>query len=148
MLPSRPRSSPRGPPSEPGSALNSCSRFTTQPSARSRPTALRWLVFAKTKPKREAFTVGISNTDFFIPPYRDNVAAGSSWVLPEGPAGRRFLTCISAASTSITVTKPGEPPKVVLSVPAYDFSWQDLLRFLRTDPVTQGDSNRLSRPFR
>ncbi len=42
-------------------------------------------VFAKTKPKREAFTIGISNTDFFIPPYRDNVAAGSSWVLPEAP---------------------------------------------------------------
>ncbi len=37
-----------------------------------------------------------------------------------------------------TVTKPGEPPQVVLSVPAYDFSWQTYYVFSEPIPLPKG----------
>jgi hypothetical protein len=39
------------------------------------------LIFAKTKPTRQAYTIGIANPDLMIPPNRDDVAVSSSLVL-------------------------------------------------------------------
>ncbi len=84
------------------------------------------LVFAKTQPTREAFTAGIANPDLLIPAHRDNVAVNSSWVLP---SSARLLSLfphmhLRGKDFTFTITKPGESPQVVLSVPAYDFGWQ------------------------
>ena len=75
---------------------------------------------------REAFTAGIANADLLIPAHRDNVLVSSSWVLPERA---RLLSLfphmhLRGKDFKFTITKPGESPQVVLSVPAYDFGWQ------------------------
>jgi peroxiredoxin/mono/diheme cytochrome c family protein len=83
-------------------------------------------VFAKTKPKREAFTAGVANADLLIPARTDDVAVTSSWVLP---SGARLLSLfphmhLRGKDFKFTITRPGEAPQVALSVPAYDFGWQ------------------------
>jgi peroxiredoxin len=84
------------------------------------------LVFAKTKPAREAFTAGVANADLLIPARSDNVAVNSSWVLP---SSARLVSLfphmhLRGKDFKFTITRPGEAPQVVLSVPAYDFGWQ------------------------
>jgi hypothetical protein len=84
------------------------------------------LIFSKTKPTREAFTIGIANPNLLIPPHDSNVTVASSKVL-EGDA--RLLSFfphmhLRGKDFKFTVTKPGEPSQVLLSVPAYDFGWQ------------------------
>ena len=83
-------------------------------------------VFAKKKPTREAFTIGIANPDLLIPAGADNVAVASSLVLS---SDARLLGLfphmhLRGKDFKFTITKPGEPPQVMLSVPAYDFGWQ------------------------
>ena len=108
------------------------------------------LVFAKTKPTREAFTAGIANADLLIPAHRDNVAVSSSWVLPERA---RLLSLfphmhLRGKDFKFTITKPGESPQVVLSVPGLRFRLADLLHPGRTDEPAQGNPNRLPGPLR
>jgi len=84
------------------------------------------LVFAKSKPSREAFTFGIANPNLLIPARQDNVAVSSSFVLPEDARLLSFLPHMHLRGKDFkyTITKPGEPSQVALSVPAYDFGWQ------------------------
>ncbi len=84
------------------------------------------LVFSKTKPRREAFTVGIANPDLLLPPKTDDVVVASSMVF-DGSA--RLLSLfphmhLRGKDFKFTITKPNQSPEVVLSVPAYDFGWQ------------------------
>ncbi len=83
-------------------------------------------VFAKKKPDREAFTIGVANPDLLIPARSENVAVASSLVLS---TDARLLGLfphmhLRGKDFKFTVTKPGESPQVLLSVPAYDFGWQ------------------------
>ena len=58
-----------------------CSRSTTRPIGQVKTDRSKLgLVFSKTKPTREAFTVGIANPDLLLPAQRDNVAVSSSMV--------------------------------------------------------------------
>jgi peroxiredoxin/mono/diheme cytochrome c family protein len=84
------------------------------------------MVFAKTKPTREAFTIGIANPDLLIPPKSDHVRVASSLVVPSEVRVLSFMPHMHLRGQSFqyTFTKPGETPEVVLSVPAYDFAWQ------------------------
>ncbi len=84
------------------------------------------LVFAKSKPTREAFTLGIANPNLLIPARQDNVAVSSSFVLPEDARVLSFLPHMHLRGKDFkyTITKPGEPSQIALSVPAYDFGWQ------------------------
>ena len=110
------------------------------------PTAPRsGLVFAKTKPTREAFTVGIANPDLLLPATPDNVAVASSMVLP-GDA--RLLSLfphmhLRGKDFKFTITKPGESPQVVLSVPAYDFGWQTYYVLAEPMNLPKGTRDRL-----
>jgi peroxiredoxin len=84
------------------------------------------LIFAKTTPTREAFTIGIANPNLIIPPRDSSVAIASSKEL-EGDA--RLLSLfphmhLRGKDFQFTITKPGEASQVLLSVPAYDFGWQ------------------------
>jgi peroxiredoxin len=84
------------------------------------------LVFAKSKPAREAFTLGVANPNLLIPARQDNVAVSSSFVLPEDARVLSFLPHMHLRGKDFkyTITKPSEPPQIALSVPAYDFGWQ------------------------
>jgi peroxiredoxin len=84
------------------------------------------LVFAKTKPTREAFTIGIANADLLLPARADNIAVASSLVLS---GNARLLSLfphmhLRGKDFKFTITKPHESPEIALSVPAYDFGWQ------------------------
>ncbi len=83
-------------------------------------------VFAKTQPTRQAYTIGIANPDLMIPPERDDVAVSSEIVLPREMRLVSFMPHMHLRGKDFryTVTKPGESPQTVLSVPAYDFGWQ------------------------
>jgi len=83
-------------------------------------------IFAKTKPTRQAYTIGIANPDLLIPPGRDNVAVSSALVVPRDMRLVSFMPHMRLRGKDFqyTITKPGESPQVVLSVPAYDFGWQ------------------------
>jgi len=84
------------------------------------------LVFSKTKPTREAFTIGIANPDLLLPARADNIAVASSLVLS---GNARLLSLfphmhLRGKDFKFTITKPNESPQVLLSVPTYDFGWQ------------------------
>ncbi len=84
------------------------------------------LVFSKTKPSREAFTLGVANPDLLIPAQSDNVAVASSLELASEARLLSFMPHMHLRGKDFkyTITKPGEAPQVMLSVPAYDFGWQ------------------------
>jgi hypothetical protein len=84
------------------------------------------LVFAKTKPEREAFTIGVANPDLLVPARSDNVAVKSSLVLPSDVRVLSFMPHMHLRGKDFEYrfTKPGESPQIVLSVPAFDFAWQ------------------------
>ncbi len=83
-------------------------------------------VFAKSKVKREAFTLGIANPDLLLPANSDDIAVASSYVVP---SDARLLNLmphmhLRGKDFEYKVTRPGESPQVILSVPAFDFGWQ------------------------
>jgi peroxiredoxin len=84
------------------------------------------LIFAKTPPEREAFTMAILKQDFLIPPNADDVAVEASTTLPDEVRLLSFMPHMHLRGKDFryTVTKPDGKPEVVLSVPAYDFGWQ------------------------
>jgi peroxiredoxin len=83
-------------------------------------------IFAKTKPTRQAYTIGIANPDLLIPAERDNMAVSSAGALTADARLVSFMPHMHLRGKDFkyTVTRPGEAPQVVLSVPAYDFGWQ------------------------
>jgi len=83
-------------------------------------------VFAKTKPAREAFTIGVANPDLLVPAGDPNVAVASSLVLSGDARLLSFFPHmhLRGKDFKFTITRPGEPSQVALSVPAYDFGWQ------------------------
>lgn len=100
-------------------------------------------VFAKTKPTRQAYTVGIANPDLMLPPGRDNVAVSSAAVLSADARLLSFMPHMHLRGKDFkyTITRPGEDPKVVLSVPAYDFGWQTY--YVLADPIPLPKGTRI-----
>ena len=83
-------------------------------------------VFSKTKPTREAFTLGIANADLLLPAGSGNVEVASSKELPIDVRVLSFMPHMHLRGKDFkyTFTKPGGSPQTVLSVPAFDFAWQ------------------------
>ncbi len=86
------------------------------------------LVFAKEPVVREARTVGIAETGFLIPAGKDDVPVASTLTLDRETRLLNFMPHMHLRGKDFryTVTRPGQPPEVVLSVPAYDFGWQSI----------------------
>jgi hypothetical protein len=84
------------------------------------------VIFAKTKVTREAFTIGIANPDLLIPPGESSVAVDSSLVVSSDVRLLSLLPHMHLRGKDFqySVTRPGEPTRLLLSVPAYDFGWQ------------------------
>ena len=140
----RPRSSPKARPSGFPPARRSCSRYTIRPSAAcSTDRSKVGLIFAKQKPTREAFTMGIANPDLLVPAHADNVEVRASYELPRDA---RLVSLfphmhLRGKDFKFTITKPGEAPQVVLSVPAYDFGWQTY--YVLAEPMTLPKGTRV-----
>ncbi len=101
------------------------------------------MIFAKTKPTRQAYTIGIANPDLMIPPERDNIAVSSAGLLS---ADARLISLmphmhLRGKDFKYTVTRPGEAPQVVLSVPAYDFGWQSF--YILSQPMDLPKGTRI-----
>ena len=121
-----PRSFPREPPRGFRPAPTSCSRSTTRRSAGSGPTAPRsgW---SSPRPSRPRGVHDRHRQPRPADPGRaDNVAVASSLVLSTDARLVSFLPHmhLRGKDFKFTITRPGESPQVVLSVPAYDFGWQ------------------------
>ncbi len=84
------------------------------------------MIFSKTKPTRQSYTIGIANPDLMLPPERDNVAVSSAALLTSDARLVSFMPHMHLRGKDFkyTITRPGESPQVVLSVPTYDFGWQ------------------------
>jgi peroxiredoxin len=101
------------------------------------------LIFAKQKPSREAFTMGIANPDLLLPANADNMEVRATFELPRDA---RLVSLfphmhLRGKDFKYTITKPGEPPQVVLSVPAYDFGWQTY--YVLAEPMTLPKGTRV-----
>jgi len=97
-------------------------------------------VFAKAKVTREAFTLGVANPDLLLPAHADNIPVASSYVLP---ADARLLNLmphmhLRGKDFQYKITRPGESPQLVLSVPAYDFGWQSYYNFAQPLELPKG----------
>jgi hypothetical protein len=101
------------------------------------------LIFAKTKPTRQAYTIGIANPDLMIPPGRDNVAVSSSLVVPRDVHLVSFMPHMHLRGKDFqyTIVKPGESPQVALSVPTYDFGWQTY--YVLNEPMVLPQGTRI-----
>jgi peroxiredoxin len=93
------------------------------------------LIFAKSKPAREAFTIGIANPDLLVPAGAESVAVASSFVLPEAARLLSYMPHMHLRGKDFkyTITKPGEPPQIGLFVPAFDFGWQSY--YILSEPL-------------
>jgi peroxiredoxin len=101
------------------------------------------LVFSKTKPTREAFTIGIANPDLLLPAKTDNIAIASSMVTS---GNARLLSLfphmhLRGKDFKFTITKPQESPEIVLSVPGYDFGWQTY--YVLSEPMNLPKGTRI-----
>ena len=100
-------------------------------------------IFAKTKPTRQAYTIGIANPDLMIPAERDDVAVSSAIELPQDMRLVSFMPHMHLRGKDFkyTITRPGESPQVVLSVPAYDFGWQTY--YVLKEPILLPKGSRI-----
>jgi hypothetical protein len=100
-------------------------------------------IFSKTKPSRQSYTIGIANPDLMLPPERDNVAVSSAAALTNDARLVSFMPHMHLRGKDFkyTVTRPGESPQVVLSVPAYDFGWQTY--YVRSEPMSLPKGTRI-----
>ena len=84
------------------------------------------LIFAKSPVTRQAYTVGIAEHDFLIPANQDNVPVASSLTLIQETRLLGFMPHMHLRGKDFrySISEPGKPSEVLLSVPAYDFGWQ------------------------
>ncbi len=92
-------------------------------------------IFSKTKPIREAFTLGIPNADLILPAGSANVEVASSMVMPFDVRVLSFMPHMHLRGKDFkyTFTRPGGSAETVLSVPAFDFAWQTY--YVLQDPI-------------
>lgn len=84
------------------------------------------MIFAKKPVVHEAYTRGIAQQRFVIPPGKDNVPVRSSFTFPrDGHLLSLFPHMhLRGKSFEYKATFPDGSTKMLLSVPAYDFGWQ------------------------
>lgn len=101
------------------------------------------LIFARAPVTREASTIGIFQGDFLIPPHQDNVAVESSLTFDKDTRLLSFMPHMHLRGKDFryTITRPGGPSEVALSVPAYDFGWQSY--YILADPMSLPKGSRI-----
>jgi len=98
------------------------------------------LMFAKEPPSREAYTMGIIQQEFEIPPGAENHPVRSSYVFAaDGDLYSLFPHMhLRGKSFRYTATFPDGSRDILLSVPAYDFAWQSVYRLARPRLMPKG----------
>ncbi len=93
------------------------------------------LIFARSPVTRQAYTVGIVEDQFLIPANQDNVPVASSLTLSQETRLLGFMPHMHLRGKDFrySVSRPGKPAEVLLSVPAYDFGWQSY--YTLSDPL-------------
>src|SRR5262249_54716416 len=101
------------------------------------------LIFAKTPPKRQAYTIGIANPDLMIPPGRENVAVSSALVVPRDMHLVSFMPHMHLRGKDFqyTAPKPGGSPQVAPPVPSHDFGWQTY--YVLSEPIVLPKGSRI-----
>ncbi|MDG3003502.1 redoxin domain-containing protein [Paludisphaera mucosa] len=101
------------------------------------------LVFATKPVTREAFTLPIAEGGFIIPPNEPKVPVAASMTLPQEVRLLSFMPHMHVRGKDFqyTITRPGGPPEVILSVPAYDFGWQSY--YTLREPLTLPKGTRI-----
>ena len=103
------------------------------------------LIFAKAPVTRQAYTVGIVEDGFLIPPHQENVPVAASLTLAQDTRLLGFMPHMHLRGKDFryTITRPGKPAEVGLSVPAYDFGWQSYYTLAQPMESAQGNAHRL-----
>jgi peroxiredoxin len=102
-------------------------------------------IFAKEPPRKRAYTFGIANEGFRIPPNADNHPVDETWVVPRDVDLLAFMPHMHLRGKDFRYTAifpgegdPRERTKVLLSVPAYDFGWQSYYRLAQPIRLPKG----------
>ncbi len=98
------------------------------------------LVFAKQPPRKELFSLLISNYYFQIPPGAENHRVMSCWTAPEDihlVTARPHMHNRGKAM-EIKVFYPDGRSEVLLNVPRYDFAWQTSYNFKQPVAIPKG----------
>ena len=97
-------------------------------------------IFSKTKPTREAFTLGIANADFALPAGSASHEVASKKEMPYDVRVLSFMPHMHLRGKDFmyTFTKPGEAPEIALSVPSFDFAWQTYYALEEPIPLPKG----------
>lgn len=98
------------------------------------------LVFARTPVSRRAFTKGISQKNFAIPPGATGYAVRSTYTFANDA---RLLSLmphmhLRGHDFRYTATYPDGRTESLLWVPAYDFGWQSVYRLVEPRPMPRG----------
>ncbi len=101
------------------------------------------LIFARSPVTRQAYTVGIAEDQFLIPANQDNVPVASSLTLSQDTRLLGFMPHMHLRGKDFrySITRPGKPAEVILSVPAYDFGWQSY--YTLEDPLLLPQGTRI-----
>ncbi len=98
------------------------------------------LIFARDPPKHEAIIKAISQHALRIPPGAKNHPEQSSWTLPFDAhlLGLMPHMHVRGIDFSYKATYPDGRSEVLLSVPRYDFNWQNTYRLIEPKPLPKG----------
>jgi len=98
------------------------------------------VIFAKKKPERVAETNILANLTFRIPPKEGNVKGKMVFTFPEDALVLSFMPHMHLRGTSAkyVATYPDGRTETLLSVPDYDFAWQNVYRFAEPLKMPKG----------
>jgi peroxiredoxin/mono/diheme cytochrome c family protein len=98
------------------------------------------LIFARQPVTRQAFTKGIAQTRFVIPPGAENFPVESSFTFPDDAHLLSFMPHMHLRGKDFRYTAacPDGTSEVLLSVPAYDFGWQSTYRLAEPKAMPKG----------
>jgi mono/diheme cytochrome c family protein len=98
------------------------------------------LIFAKTQPERLVHTYGIANNAFLIPAGADHHRVTACWTAKEDVHLINFMPHLHLRGKACEYKAfyPDGRTEILLSVPAYDFSWQTVYYFKETKAIPQG----------
>lgn len=98
------------------------------------------LIFARGPISRRAFTKGISQKNFTIPPGADHHEVRSSYQFARDARLLSFMPHMHLRGKDFryTATYPDGRTEILLSIPAYDFGWQSVYRLVAPKPMPAG----------
>jgi hypothetical protein len=100
------------------------------------------LILAKEKPKREVLTTPVFNERFRIPPGEANYKVESRFTFKEDAHVLSFMPHMHLRGKDFLIENiaPNGTPETLLSIPRYNFDWQNVYRYAEPLAVKKGDT--------